>query len=320
MSQRAKIQRQREKAAPLPSVQKEAAQDSPFASRKDADEAPSIVDEVLSSGGQPLDSEARSYMEPRFGHDFSQVRIHADERSGANENTFGTGHAQPVARLTDAAATEEVIGPEGGPLSSNLASSIQAERGNGAPLNTPVREQMEQTLGANFADVRLHADSASYAFNHSVGARAFTVGSDIFLGPKTNPDETQLLAHELTHVVQQRNMGNGGPMVVGPADDTCEQEASMTSATIAANVTPAVEDAAGGAHQVQRLSEDVPLNREAGAAHAATGAFSRSGTGLLIQREGPTVEERVAKSGEASTGAGYTSEGNRSRPAMAGYI
>src|SRR5271169_3809590 len=41
--------------------------------------APSLVREVLNSPGQPLDAETRSYMEPRFGHDFSGVRVHTDE-------------------------------------------------------------------------------------------------------------------------------------------------------------------------------------------------------------------------------------------------
>src|SRR6266567_7532394 len=39
---------------------------------------PPIVHEVLGSSGQPLDSGTRTYMEPRFGHDFSNVRIHTD--------------------------------------------------------------------------------------------------------------------------------------------------------------------------------------------------------------------------------------------------
>ncbi|HBB87627.1 MAG TPA: hypothetical protein DC047_08445 [Blastocatellia bacterium] len=43
--------------------------------------APSIVHEVLRSNGQPLDTATRGFMEPRFGHDFSQVRVHTDEKA-----------------------------------------------------------------------------------------------------------------------------------------------------------------------------------------------------------------------------------------------
>lgn len=45
-------------------------------------EAPQIVNEVLRSPGQPLDGATRSFMEPRFGHDFSRVRVHTDARAG----------------------------------------------------------------------------------------------------------------------------------------------------------------------------------------------------------------------------------------------
>lgn len=56
-----------------------------------------IVSEVLSSPGQPLDKQARAFMEPRFGHDFSHVRIHADEKAAAsasaiNAQAYTTGH------------------------------------------------------------------------------------------------------------------------------------------------------------------------------------------------------------------------------------
>lgn len=44
-------------------------------------EAPPIVNEVLNSPGKPLDAHARSFLEPRFGHDFSKVRVHTDDRA-----------------------------------------------------------------------------------------------------------------------------------------------------------------------------------------------------------------------------------------------
>src|SRR4051812_18362656 len=48
-----------------------------------------IVDEVLSRSGQPLDGGARAFMEPRFGRDFSQVRVHADELAGRSAHAVG---------------------------------------------------------------------------------------------------------------------------------------------------------------------------------------------------------------------------------------
>jgi hypothetical protein len=50
-------------------------------SQSEADEVPPIVHEVLNSSGQPLDTETRAFMESRFGHNFSQVRVHTDEKA-----------------------------------------------------------------------------------------------------------------------------------------------------------------------------------------------------------------------------------------------
>ena len=49
--------------------------------------APPIVHEVLQSAGQPLDAATRSYLEPRFGHDFGKVRVHADSRAAESART-----------------------------------------------------------------------------------------------------------------------------------------------------------------------------------------------------------------------------------------
>ncbi len=80
MSERMRIQRKREKAITLP-VESETLQRSPAAPEQAMNEVPSIVQEVLSSSGQPLDADVQAYMEPRFGHDFSRVRVHTDERA-----------------------------------------------------------------------------------------------------------------------------------------------------------------------------------------------------------------------------------------------
>ncbi|KAG0089713.1 hypothetical protein BGZ92_004328 [Podila epicladia] len=52
-------------------------------------DVPLVVDEVLRSYGQPLDIETRSFMEKRFGHDFGEIRIHADARAAASANMLG---------------------------------------------------------------------------------------------------------------------------------------------------------------------------------------------------------------------------------------
>ncbi|NEA47560.1 DUF4157 domain-containing protein, partial [Streptomyces sp. SID10815] len=76
-------------------------------------------------------------------------------------------------------------------------------RSAGAPLDGAVRRDMEQRLGADFGDVRLHTDAAARQSAAQVGARAYTSGSHVVIGDGGGDRHT--LAHELTHVIQQRS-------------------------------------------------------------------------------------------------------------------
>ncbi|MTJ08113.1 DUF4157 domain-containing protein, partial [Anabaena sp. UHCC 0204] len=97
---------------------------------------------------------------------------------------------------------------EGGtPAAPNVESSIQGAKGSGQPLDDKVRQSMEQAFGSDFSNVKVHTDSQSDMLNRSLQSRAFTTGQDVFFrGGEYNPGSRggqELLAHELTHVVQQ---------------------------------------------------------------------------------------------------------------------
>ena len=87
-------------------------------------------------------------------------------------------------------------------------------KGAGQPLEAPVRQRMEASFGADFSDVRVHAGGSAAASAQAVDAHAYTVGNEIVLGDGQtpgSPTHERTLAHELTHVVQQRS---------GPVDGT----------------------------------------------------------------------------------------------------
>jgi len=102
-------------------------------------------------------------------------------------------------------------GLEGGEVDDSVAQSIQRAKGGGAPLDDGVRSSMEQGFGADFSGVRVHTGGQADALNRSLNARAFTTGNDIFFGKgQYNPGSSggqELIAHELTHTVQQGAAG-----------------------------------------------------------------------------------------------------------------
>jgi hypothetical protein len=103
---------------------------------------------------------------------------------------------------------------QGSAVDASAEASIRQARGGGQPLPDHVRGPMQQAFGADFSGVRLHTDARSDRLNQSLQARAFTTGQDIFFrqggfDPGSRSGQA-LLAHELTHVVQQR--GPGAPV------------------------------------------------------------------------------------------------------------
>jgi uncharacterized protein DUF4157 len=92
-------------------------------------------------------------------------------------------------------------------VGGNLEQTIQAERGGGQALPDQAKNFFENGFGQDFSDVRVHADKDADALNQSLSARAFTVGSDIFFRSgeydPSGQNGKELIAHELTHVVQQ---------------------------------------------------------------------------------------------------------------------
>ena len=102
-------------------------------------------------------------------------------------------------------------GMEGGDVDETVAQTIDSARGGGQALAEGVRSSMEQGFGADFSGVRIHTGGQAEALNRSLNARAFTTGSNIFFGQgQYNPTSKagqELLAHELTHTVQQGAAG-----------------------------------------------------------------------------------------------------------------
>ncbi len=121
-------------------------------------------------------------------------------------------------------------GLEGGPLESELAQQVQEARPSGQPLGDDMRSEMEGKIGADLSPVRVHTGPTAQRLNDAMGAKAFTSGRDVFLGANADPGDKNLMAHELTHTVQQ-GMSEEAPSSIGAADTDHEKEAENTAAS-----------------------------------------------------------------------------------------
>jgi Domain of unknown function (DUF4157)/Bacterial protein of unknown function (DUF922) len=88
-------------------------------------------------------------------------------------------------------------------VDNDLEGRLNNSKGGGSPLADDVRSFMEPRFGADFSGVRVHTGSDSVRMNQDVNAQAFAHGSDIYFGAGKAPGNNELMAHELTHVVQQ---------------------------------------------------------------------------------------------------------------------
>jgi hypothetical protein len=103
---------------------------------------------------------------------------------------------------------EATPAPREGDAAGSLSAALQASRGGGQPLRDETRSWMESRFGTAFDQVRVHTGTRAVQLSRELNAEAFTHGADIYFDagrydPGSRPGQ-RLLAHELTHVVQQR--------------------------------------------------------------------------------------------------------------------
>jgi Domain of unknown function (DUF4157) len=108
--------------------------------------------------------------------------------------------------------------------SPSIESRLSSTKGSGSPLANDTRSGMESAFGADFSGVRVHTGSEAVQMSQDLNAHAFTHGSDVYFNSgKYNPSNTEgskLLAHELTHTVQQGNQLRRDPLPAAPTTAT----------------------------------------------------------------------------------------------------
>lgn len=125
--------------------------------------------------------------------------------------------------------------------------SPESTRSGGEPLPQGTRELMESRFGESFDDVRIHASEEAAASAVELGANAFTTGRDVYFGrgkyAPESPEGQRLLAHELTHVVQQKGALGAPPSgkeLSDPGDNAEREAEAVADATERGQRIPAV--------------------------------------------------------------------------------
>jgi hypothetical protein len=237
------------------------------------------------------------------------------DRSGsAASHASGPGtvdHTADMPGVAGAATRPGVLGREGllrlQRAAGNAGASALFEEqspvvdvvsgGGGQALDPPVRAEMEARLGHSFGEVRVHTGADADHSARSVQAHAYTVGSHVVFqrgqyDPTSAAGKT-LLAHELTHVVQQRNgpvdgtPAAGGVRVSDPSD-RFEREA-------AANAERVMADPAGRAGQTSEASQALVGQADSAPATAALAGHDYGGGAVQRQADEEEPEEPTAQ-------------------------
>ena len=197
------------------------------------------------------------------------------------QRRYGNRYVERVLTLAKQAASDG--GREVGPP-AEVESAIQQKRGSGNNLDSGVRGQMEGALGADFSGVRVHVDAQADSLNHTLSARAFTRPRIFFSQGAYQPGSSsgrELIAHELTHVVQQDGDKVRRAMTVSQPGDPHEVEAEET------------------ARAVMRLESSSASKED----NAGQGAISASRSSVQRQPEVPKEEDEEKKKHSATMSA-----------------
>lgn len=184
-------------------------------------------------------------------------------------------------RLAGNAAVAQLLAPE--PRDEVGPTSAALVPGAGGPLEADLRARMESSFGTDFSDVRIHRGPEATASAAALGARAYTIGSDVVVADGAEDELT--LAHELTHVAQQRSgpvdgTDHGDGLRVSDPSDPFERAAEAAATSALESSAPVGGIAPGprttAARSVQRDAEDPsdPVAAPAAAPAAPSSASS----------------------------------------------
>ncbi len=297
----ASVDREAEREEPEASVDREAEREEPEASvdrEAEREEPAASVDREAEREEPAASVDREAEEEPAASVD----REAEEEEPAASVDRDVQRRASTDAAMSTSTRSKPA---EAAPLDRELA----AEEGKGTPLDRATRAEMEQSFGADFGTVRIHTGSKAAELSRRLKAHAFTIGRNVFFNSgKYEPGTargSRLLAHELTHVVQQgaahQDTAGAGP---GPAGSTPTPTVTPDEAApVPEPAAPAQAEASPALAGVQQSAEaDLPADAmmPPPAASAESATAEGEGAAPAAEASSETARGEEDAGGEAS--------------------
>lgn len=221
-------------------------------------------DPIRSEAVQAKEDEVQAKEEEAPASD-GQASVQAQEE----EAPASDGQTSVQAQEEDVQAKRFTNVPTSQPVTP--VKRLSSTKGGGSKLPTPVKAEMEAGFGTDFSDVRIHTGTAAESMSKEIGAQAFTHKSDIYFNQgKFNPnskDGKRLLAHELTHTIQQGAVANAAPSEAKEAAIEKEEAgatqtpsgSTRASSTPSTAAGPAAQNGSANRTAVEAPAVDAPV-------------------------------------------------------------
>lgn len=167
-----------------------------------------------------------------------------DEQPAVQRKPLVPGVQRLCARCEDelGQVQPKAEGDSGGGMATGNVHSLVSAPGAGQPLSPSVRSHAEPVLNADLSGVRVHSDGRSQQAAADINAKAFTHGNNIFLGAGQSSSDLGLMAHELTHTVQQ---GASPALQRAPLANAAPLSSASTTDSVQRISLPSVDDVVG---------------------------------------------------------------------------
>ncbi|MFT3843842.1 MAG: DUF4157 domain-containing protein [Lacibacter sp.] len=189
-------------------------------------------------------------------------------------------------------------GPPAGHMQGTFEQNLSSSKGAGSPLPSTTKQFMESRFNADFSGVRIHTGSYAESLSNSIHAQAFTHGNDIYFNsgkysPHTGAGGT-LLAHELTHTIQQGASASHQSSTVSPKIIARKNSIQRSAGSVPSQLTNAVEKAKTVEGKIDANKPQADGNRT-GWEHLLDIFKTTFGEEMIVSGSGTSVQGAVAE-------------------------